>query len=59
LQVGVVDEHGAVWKTGPRQSVNVKSYDEAVQRQQQQQFAAQRQQQRAETSAVARIKASA
>lgn len=50
IEAAVVDENGVEWRTGPKASLSVKSYDEAVQRQQQQQYAAQRQQQRAAMS---------
>ena len=47
IEVAVLDKQGVLWNTGPRTSMLVKSYDEAVQRQQQQQYAAHRQQMRA------------
>uniref|UniRef100_A0A0B6ZER7 Integrator complex subunit 7 C-terminal domain-containing protein n=2 Tax=Arion vulgaris TaxID=1028688 RepID=A0A0B6ZER7_9EUPU len=36
VEAGVVDENGVVWNTGPRSTVTVRSYDESIQRQQQQ-----------------------
>ena len=47
LRKQVVDDGGATWSMGMPVKLMVKSYDEAVQRQQQHQYAAQRQQQRA------------
>jgi len=47
VRTAIVDADGIEWNTGPKMTVSVKSYDEAVQRQQQQQYANQRQQQRA------------
>lgn len=46
IEAAVKDEDGVAWNTGPSSSLLVKSFDEAVQRQQQHQYAAQRQQQR-------------
>ena len=43
LRKQVVDDSGATWCMGMPVKLLVKSYDEAVQRQQQQQYAAQRQ----------------
>ena len=51
VEAAVVDDNDVVWTTGPRDTVAVKSYDEAVHRQLQQQYAAQRQQQRAAAAA--------
>ena len=35
IEAAVVDESGGTWRTGPCSSINVKSYDEVLQRQQQ------------------------
>ncbi|KAK7104838.1 integrator complex subunit 7-like [Littorina saxatilis] len=33
LEAAIVDKNGACWKTGPRATLNVKSYDDSIQRQ--------------------------
>ncbi len=50
VEAAVEDSNGVVWHTGPTTSLEVKSYDEAVQRKQQQQYASHRQQQRAQAA---------
>lgn len=51
VDCAVLDENGVMWRTGPKMSITVKSYDEAAHRQQQQQYAAAKQQQRAQALA--------
>ena len=34
IHAAIVDENGCLWKTGPKVSLQVKSYDDAIQRQQ-------------------------
>lgn len=34
LDAAIVDETGACWHTGPRTTLNIKSYDDSIQRQQ-------------------------
>ena len=35
IEAAIIDTDGALWKTGPYASLQVKSYDDAIQRQQQ------------------------
>lgn len=35
IEAAITDTEGATWRTGPRVSLQVKSYDDAIQRQQQ------------------------